>query len=162
MKSNYKFGTTFGIFLEWLNHPALHLVSEIYYIQKGMNEISDLTSPNGEIIETYTYKHHVDYISFPITLKLQTGLRHNLLYIKAGPRMDLKIGHKTQYMELIYKEFEYMVFGTDICAGIEREIESGISFLLELCYNHDFKKAYKTSVIKIKNRSFSLVCGLKL
>jgi len=160
-KTEISAGLTAGIELEW---PMRHVspVIEIYYSQKGVREKADLFSANGTIVDTRTYKHQVSYISFALLAKWSLPAGKARFYMKTGPRLDLKMGYKTQILDQIYEDFRYVQPGLDFGLGIEGPVLNDTILFLEIRYSHDLMAAYHTEYITVKNRSMSLSCGVKL
>lgn len=160
---SYRTGFNFGVFIECFDFPTFSLLIEAHYIQKGMkiDEILCVTI-TGELDSIRTFDYRVDYLSIPILPKLIIKYKYISPYLIIGPRFDFLIGYKIEDVnDVVYKNLENFIFGGDIGAGIEISISNFLTSLLEFRYSLDFKNAYKTDLLKVKNKSYEILFGLK-
>ena len=110
-------------------------------------------------MEVGGYTH---YVSVPITLRLYLPVASVRPYVFGGPRADLKVGSTTDILEFeeIHDKFESVNFGAVAGAGIEIPADN-FKFLVEGYYSMDVNKAYEAEELEVRNRSITLLAGIK-
>src|SRR5450759_5304305 len=70
----YRWGYTFGVFIEWLDISTFSLSTEIQYSQKGFKQEFERRADDGTVLGTYYLIPQIDYLSIPILLKMRYEL----------------------------------------------------------------------------------------
>ncbi len=156
--ANYRAGLDLGIFREWTGLPFVGLLTELHYVQKGMKEeflVLTIEDPSGTKEE---FSSRVDYLTFCVLPKLDLpfGTAGTSFYLAAGPRLDIKLGHETDYNGPIYDEFRSWDLGADVAAGF-----SFMRFLVESRFSYNFTDSDKLESLDVKNTTFSILAGVE-
>ncbi len=154
-------GFDMGIYTEWFDLPFFSLLTEIHYIQKGMQHEERRFNEFGEEVALLKWNNRVDYLSIPILVKITIQTEHVSPYFIMGPRIDLLLGYDSDHFEALYDEFERVNLGGDFGIGVGNN-SGPVKILLEFRYSPDFTNAYKTDLLKVKNNSFEILFGLRL
>ncbi len=157
-------GTEFALFLE---APILSDVSlrwELAYVQKGWSvELASGHPRYGVEVGEIVYRSRVTYISVPLLVRATVPFVWEGMYLLAGPRVDIWIGHFSD-KAAGYPTAEYCVdilHGATLGVGQEFPLGGLGTGLFELNYHHDFSVAYETRMLEAKNKAFALMLGFK-
>ena len=156
--TNDRTGFDIGIYAEWFDLAFFSLLTEIHYIQKGMKHDERRITEFGEL-PPRKWDNRVDYLSFPILVKITIQTSRYSPYFMIGPRIDLFLGHNSNLLEGLYDEFERVDIGGDFVIGVG-DNGAPVKILLEFRYSPDFSNAYETDLLKVKNYSFEILFGL--
>jgi len=159
------YGMRIGTFLEIFPNSITNLLIEASYIQKGMKPVIS----NIYVEETFNssddtdFSYRVDYLSLPALIKYSFSLTKPSPYIILGPRVDIFLGYKSKHylFDSIYEDFKSIDFGGAIGLGYEFNHFLSQTFLLEIRFSPTFTNSYKTDLLKVKNRSFEFLTGIK-
>ena len=155
-------GFDFGISLEWFNLPFFSLLTEVHYAQKGMIEEIPKTNEYGQEIAPRKYDKRIDYLSLPILAKIALNSKHITPYLVIGPRFDFNLDLKSDvFFGWQGNEFKNVDVGGTLGVGVESKSEP-LKAILEFRYSPDFTYAYKSDLLKIKNRSFEILFGIAI
>lgn len=158
-------GMSIGAFIELFDLHSIHLLSEVYYIQKGVINEQIKTGEEGpEPIGTLRYDNRVDYFSISILAKIFFKTGSFSPYLAVGPRCAMMISYKSEdhLFDPVYDEFEKWDFGGDIGIGCEYRISNNFDLISEIRYSPGFSKAYESEYLKVKNKSYMFLVGVKL
>jgi hypothetical protein len=143
LKYKYRFGGNAGIFVEYIEHPYIHMVTELQLNQKG-----------GKDRVTGT-KYRVNYFSFNNFVKFRQELYDVTPYFLIGPRVEY---HFNSSPGLPYRPFH-----------ITGSMGPGMEFLywkpwvpfVEFQWNPDLMKAYRDPYYTRRHNAFELRVGIK-
>ena len=149
------------VFAEFIKHDNFHWRTEFEYNQKGCKQKTD----NG------TFKNKVDYICWNNYLKIYEDEFEGTPYLLIGPRVEYLIKQNTE-SPMITDNFKKLHFSWSVGAGWEFPVFGNFKPIIEVHYNPDIDKAYKTSGIApgalgvssldIKNRPWELRVGVRI
>lgn len=158
-------GMAVGAFIELFDLHSIHLLSEVYYVQKGMIHEQLKTGEESPVpIGTLRYDNRVDYISISILAKIFLKTGSFSPYLAVGPRFDMMTSFKSEdhFYDPVYDEFEKWDIGGDIGIGCEYRISNNFDLICEGRYSPSFSKAYESEYLEVKNKTFTLLVGIKL
>ena len=159
--TNDRTGFDIGVYAEWFDLAFFSLLTEVHYIQKGMEHEERRVNEFGEELASRKWNSRVDYLSIPILAKITFQTKHVSPYFMMGPRIDLFLGYNSDHFEALYDEFERVDIGGDFGIGVG-DNGAPVKVLLEFRYSPDFSNAYETDLLKVKNNSFEILIGLEL
>ena len=139
------------IFAEFIKHNNFHWRTELEYNQKGCIE----KTPQGK------FKNKVDYVCWNNYLKIYEDEFEGTPYLLIGPRVEYLIRQSTQ-SPLITSHFKPLHFSWSVGMGWEFVTYGSVKPIVEIHYNPDINKAYKTSDLAIINRPWELRVGIKI
>jgi hypothetical protein len=139
----FKFGFNGSLFVEYINHEYVRMITEIQYFQEGSK--SKLT---GNTIKT-------DYACFNNFLKLRQELYDVTPYFLIGPKFKYIVGQSG------IAGFRPMHFSMYAGVGMEFLYKRPWIFLVEAGYDHDINRALKQEFMAITNKTISLRVGVK-
>jgi hypothetical protein len=159
-----------GVFVEWLDIPMLSVVTEIHYIQKGADGVTDMeyVIPSGSTFypdQTYpilagqyfTYTPQIKYLSIPILLKLRTSLGLFSPYVLAGPRFDYYLSSSGTVLST---DFNKLNVGGTFGIGLELPSFLPVQIAAEARYSPDFQDCDSWQTISVRNQSFEFLVAL--
>lgn len=139
----FKFGFNGSLFVEYINHEYIRMITEVQYFQEGSK--SKLT---GDKIKT-------DYACFNNFLKLRQELYDVTPYFLMGPKFKYIVGQSG------FAGFRPMHFSMYAGIGMEFLYKRPWIFFVEAGYDHDINRALKQEFVAITNKTISLRVGLK-
>ncbi len=157
-----KLGLNMGVFAEFFNIPFFRLVTELNYVQKGIQkeiEQSFIENPdgNGKFI---LWKLGINYLNVSILAKPCLDLEIIKPYLLIGPRIDFELGKSIEYYESsFYNDFEKSRLGLKLGMGTEFKLV-GIKLLAEFIYDMDFAELYKNENVKVTSSAFHFRIGI--
>jgi hypothetical protein len=154
IKQKYILRFNAGLFAEFIKHNNFHWRTELEYNQKGCKEKTDQD----------TYKNKLDYISWNNYLKVYEEEFEGTPYLLIGPRVEYLFKQNIQSPSL-GDHFRKFHFSWSVGLGWEFVTYGRIKPLVELHYNADINKAYKTSdpgVTQVINRPWELRIGIRI
>lgn len=110
--SHNRKGISGGIFLDIDLSRNLKINPEINYINKG----AEIETRQSNLVSDVSAR--LSYLSVPLNLKLGVRIDKSLLYILAGPRIDVLIGDNENGLNGIYQNRENINFGGSFGLGI--------------------------------------------
>jgi hypothetical protein len=130
-----RIGWDFGVFAEWGLVPAVSMVNELHYIQKG--HVTKVVVPGYSRVPTgmsyVSFSSRVDYLSLSLLAKISLPFGRAKTYLFAGPRFDVKIGQDaTLGMENVYDEFKSSIWGGTVGIGQTLTLSSCVTALVEV------------------------------
>ncbi len=155
-------GISAGLYVEWLDLPVVSLVTGAEYVQRGCRGSIRLTSEGGPTpIATSTYNPGLDYVSFPILLKVRYGFSAGSVYALVGPRYEVLVSRHSSGVEVVFDRVKSEDYGLTLGAGVEVANIVTKSIGVEFQYCPNFRKIYTAELLAIKNSSleFKLVVG---
>lgn len=168
-------GVNAAFFLEWGRASVISLVTQMEYAQRGFRIKQEVTFEYGpEPIDFVRANTRLDYISFPILLKLQYPSLAVGPYLLLGPRADflvhrapgkfkISVGNYQLIWESdLHKAFAEQVVGGTTGLGLATDKILHLPLLVEARYNFDFTDNSKLLASQGKNNSFDIWLGVKL
>ena len=139
------------VFAEFVNHSYFHWRTEFEYNQKGCIE----KTPSGKL------KNKVDYISWNNFLKIYEEEFEGTPYLLVGPRVEYLFRQNTQ-SNLIVSDFRKIHFSWSVGLGWEFTTFGRFKPTVEIHYNPDINRAYKTADMEIINKPWELRIGFRI
>ena len=149
-----------AVFAEWFDGEPFSMVFQCEYAQRGVGMRFGITSGSSpEIIRFETQYSHVDYLSFPVFVKMYVLKSVVSPYVLAGGRADFRIGYASykHLLDTAYEQFSKTIFGATCGAGLEI---ADLPIMLEVRYNFDLKDSYKTPGLRVTNNSIDIWLGI--
>jgi hypothetical protein len=149
--------------VEWFDLPILSVVTQLEYIPRGMEQVVNVTGPDGpEIIGTTTIENRLDYLSIPILAKGRLDLGSVTPYALAGVRFDYLLGYESEggAFDIVYSAFDETTIGASVGAGVELNELLPFGLLFEARYNLDLEDAFSTDLLKVSNNAYDLWIGV--
>lgn len=171
--SDSRVGFDAGVFIELFKNKNINSLAELHFIQKGMkfviSENYNLPEKTGET--EYTT---INYLSFPLLLKLGFPTKILSPYLLAGPRVDYMLSYNENILNGYYKSVKKVNWGLTLGIGILKKLTKKSSLLAEFRYCKDFTSFPNTEFhvgpqlfnygnevgLNIKNSSFEFLIGL--
>ncbi len=159
-----KLGFNAGIFLELPAFPFITVVTELNYVQKGIQkEILQTTSENpdgtGEMV---TWKLGINYLNLSLLGKAGINLGVVKPYLLVGPRLDYELNKSVDYDRAsFYDEFKKSRLGLKLGLGSEFNLIN-LRLLAEVIYDLDFSELYKNENVEVTSGSFDFRIGIFL
>lgn len=165
----YKTGLHMGVNLEFLQHKFLSIIAEGGYIEKGMVQEIELTTPempegSGEI---KTFKTSFRYAYLSPMLKARIEFRNFVPYVFVGPRVDFYLSYKSDLnFDELEEEMNKTIFGMIYGLGLEYML-GPVGIALIYSQQLDFMPAMENEpphgfgLEKITNNAFILDLGVK-
>ncbi|MBU1297596.1 MAG: PorT family protein [Bacteroidetes bacterium] len=167
-----RLGIDFGAFVEWFDIPALSLISELHFVQKGMKQDIPITTVQypygtGEFI-----KHNIrlDYLSFAVLPKLRLETDIVEVYAVVGVRIDVSLSnavavegreplrsYSAQAYQSLVDRFKSTQLGGTVGIGAHFHSLLPLPTGIEFRYSPNFQCAYAKYLWNIKNTSFELL-----
>jgi hypothetical protein len=126
----YKFGFNGSLFVEYINHEYVRMITEAQYFQEGSK-----SKVTGSSIKT-------DYACFNNFLKLRQELYDVTPYFLIGPKFKYLIAQGG------IAGFKAMHFSMYTAIGMEFLYKRPWIFLAELGYDHDINRALKQEFLR--------------
>ena len=168
-------GLDAAFFAEWLNLDVVSIVSEVHYIQKGIQQdipITTASAPDG----TGSFVHErvrLDYLSIGILPKCRLDCGMAEYYLIGGIRFDISLGGNAtaeadapfndlvlgSYQTFIdrFKEFQ---LGATVGIGAQLHALLPWSTGIEFRYSPNLQRAYSAQYADVTNTSFELLLTL--
>jgi len=151
-------------FLELIDIDNLNLLTEVQYKMLRMNEryFGNSDSPDVEVWNL----NGLDYLSFPILLKIGYPIKNIIPFLCSGPRLDMLL--KVHYDKLehfnrdLADEFKRVVFGFDIGGGIKIKIGENLCITPEFRFCIDITKSKGIYHDSASNRAYLFMLGFNL
>ncbi|MEW6194264.1 MAG: porin family protein [Bacteroidota bacterium] len=159
-----KFGFNGGIFVELPAFPFFTVVTELNYVQKGVQkevEQSSTEYPDGTG-EMVTWKLGINYLNFSLLGKAGINLGVVKPYLLVGPRLDYELNKSVDYDNAsFYDEFKKSRLGLKLGLGSEFNLIN-LRFLAEVIYDLDLSELYKNENVEVTSGSFDFRVGIFL
>ncbi len=162
LSTTTRYGFTIGGFIEMFSFSHFSLLGEVQYTQKGMEytvPVTTTSSPDG--IGSMSVSPRVDYISIPILAKLRITTPIVEPYVIAGPRFDILVSKVAEGMGAVIDKFKDTDYGITVGVGAELGSLIPLPLLVEARYNASPGEAFDNSLVKVKNRSFDILVGIR-
>jgi hypothetical protein len=154
----YRWGYSFGGYIEWLNISTFSVLTEVFYIQKGFKQGIERRDASGNPIGTFYLLPQIDYLSVPILIKIRYEMFSFAPYLLIGPRYDYLLRTKSDGLGIVLDNLKKSDFGITIGGGFEF---SNISFLnigAEYRYSPGLQYVYSNQYgLTIQNRSMEIL-----
>lgn len=139
----FKFGLNGSVFVEYINHEYVRMITEVQYSQEG----------SKSRLGFGTIKNN--YVSFNNFLKLRQELYDVTPYFLIGPKFKYLLG------ESGFTGFRPMHFSMYAGIGMEFLYKRPWIFFVEAGYDHDINRAFKSEFVAITDKTISIRVGLK-
>ncbi len=166
---NYNTGLHLGVNAEFLQQKFLSILAEGGYIEKGMWQEIELTTPDmpegtGEL-KTLKTSFRYAYLSPMLKARIEFG--NFVPYLFVGPRVDFYLTYKSDLnFDELEKEMNKIIFGMIYGLGLEYMI-GPVGIALIYSQQIDFMPALENEpphgfgLEKITNKAFILDLGVK-
>lgn len=165
--ADYKPGVYVVLSAELFKTKYLSLVTDLGYIQKGMQQSMPLTTPEqpegtGEIIDVKTT---FGYLTLSPMLKGFYSFGKLTPYALFGPRIDYRLHEHTDRGIESYNDGNKLIFGLTYGLGAEYRVNK-LGILLEMQGQPDLSYVIHTQAaegsfgVKVKDNSFVFTTGL--
>lgn len=145
-------GVDAGLFVEWLNMPIASIITEVHYIQKGVDAGKRL---------------RVEYVSVPILAKARFSDPPFIespfsLYVFAGPRIDVLMNTRAGGFSVYFDNLKKTDYGATLGGGLEFSYVGSHRVGFEFRYSPSLTDSYSMNYTKMRNHSleFLLVLGM--
>ncbi|MEO8665497.1 MAG: outer membrane beta-barrel protein [Ignavibacteria bacterium] len=165
-----KSGFNFYVSKDIINLLVLTLSGEAGYTQKGYDEDMIITNKFGVETGREEFHNKLNYIDISILGKVKIPGIIVFPYLLAGPSLGFKVGSSVSSSgtepinfperEQFLEDFKSTSFGFKFGLGVEIGLPV-ISILAEGRYNPDITTSYEKDNIKVKNRVFEFLLGVK-
>jgi hypothetical protein len=149
-----RLGFNMAAFAEWSVLPAISVITQIEYTQRGMGQDQLVFNPG-------TLWNRVDYMSLPVLAKLTYETEPIAPFILIGPRFDYLIGFQSDegLFNNVYQSFRKTLLGVSVGIGAHTSKIVDADVSLEMRYNFDLQYSYKARFLNVRNDSFDLWVG---
>jgi hypothetical protein len=164
--TSQRIGPEFGFFVEFYPPKAFSITASLMLTERGMKSdlvLDSIGKVDAQIIKTTSENNHINYISAMVAFKKSFELSNSSLYLILGPRLDFRYGaggHDA--ITAVYDDSKGMVAGVSGGLGWEIRLKRLKRLFFEMIYNYDLSEAYSGTELTIKNRSLSVLVGLKI
>lgn len=170
----YKPGFSFGNFLNIRIYKKLSIQAELNFEQKGQIRKAIITYTSIESIDgiatlNLKTKNKLDYITFPVLIKIRFGNKIKA-FVNTGPYLAFLLCENTYInsepasRQLIVidnrEEFKNSEIGLIGGGGIQIPLKENLYLLIDGRYNYGLTDIYVNDNIEIKNRSFGISAGI--
>ena len=160
-RADFRTGLDAGAFLSWRFAFSASVSMEAHYVQNGHNGPNDWDPERSEGPPAAA-DFRIDYLSFPILVRLQMPVGKLPTYLLAGPYFNFKIAENAEVKKYYAANLEPFVFGGAIGFGHQWQVGARLAMFGEALYRHDFMKAFEYNGTKLNNRAFSILLGVKI
>ena len=157
-----KIGLNVGLFMEILDLPFFSIVTELNYIQKGMElalprTTADYPTANGFV----NWDTRIDYLNIAAMAKVRLNYGIIKPYILVGPKIDYEISKSFSDINAsdIEDQFDESRLGAKVGIGTEINLLP-MTLLVEILYDADFNELYNKQNLKVSSNSFDLRIGI--
>jgi len=163
LETDNRLGVTAGVFLEGLASPFLSILAELRFTQKGMSwtiPITTETQPNGTG-RFITMRTRVSYVAVPILVRLRLPTDVVEPYILVGPRIDFLLSNGGDGFEIVLDKFRKTELNTTLGVGVEAPSILPVALMVEFRYNPSLNDSYSSNFLRVRNRSFDFLVGVR-
>ena len=153
-------GLSLAVFYEYPLISQLSVRPGLEYIQKGSKlSVLRTAEDSPEIVGNEVVKNRVSYLSLPVLASLSIPVGKSSTNLLFGPRLDFKLSSDAEL--LVDDDYNTTVFGLTFGVGQELPLRGLISAFAEFNYYHDLGNSYEKGALTVKNKSFSIMGGMK-
>jgi hypothetical protein len=157
----YRWGYSFGGYVEWLNIPVFSIVTEVHYIQKGFKQGFDRRDNDGNLIGVFYVMPQIDYLSIPVLLKIRYDVFPLAPYLLIGPRYEHLLKTKPDGTDIVLNNLKKSDFGITIGGGLDISSIALLKIGIEFRYSPGLTDIYSNQYgLTIQNRSFELLLAI--
>jgi hypothetical protein len=148
-------------YLEWLNLPAVSIVTEAGYIQRGYATELNVRDAQNNPAGTLRLTTRFDYVSFAAQAKVR--LPHGTFgpYALAGPRLDIFVGGEPNEEGTLASAYSTTAFGGTIGVGLEAFRPLPVTLFGEIRYNFDVTNSLPDVPRDAYNNAIDLLIGVR-
>ncbi len=140
---SYKFGGHVGLFVEYMRHDYMRMITELQYFQEGSN-----SKISRNTVST-------NYFCFNNFFKLRQELYDVTPYFLIGPKL------KYLYTENGVSGFKPIHLSMYAGVGFEFLYHRPWLYILEIGYDHDIDRALSQTAFQITNKTICIKAGIK-
>ncbi len=161
-----RWGFSAGAFVELLNMPALSVVAEAAYAQKGRKvsaaEVAESVNQAGSLSGGPAGgMPRLDYAHIAVLVKIRAGKAGFVPYGAIGPRFDFLTGRGDDPGHVL-DQFKKSDIGASVAAGIEVVPHRLPVVSIEARWSPSFSRALSVPTLTIRNQSVDLLLLLWL
>lgn len=164
---DYKLGAYSAITAEFFKLKHMSLVTDLGYVQKGMQvEVQETTPQMPEGTGKFnTWKSTIGYLTFSPMLKGFYDFKRFTVFAFVGPRVDYRLSIDSKYYTPLYEDSKKQVFGLNYGVGASYNLNR-ISLSMEFMAQPDFtpiinqKPEPNFPGFKVYNNAYMLNMGL--
>lgn len=162
----YRYGFNSGIYVEFPTFEYLSLISDFYYLQRGMySEINGTIRADNEqgyIEKKLKDDNRLDYLGISLSSKLNKKIGIFTPYLLGGLRYEFLLNKETSDLyENVYSKYKGNIFGLLLGVGTEINTLFPLPVLVEWEYDYDITDVKISESFNIKNKSFEFKFGFK-
>ncbi|MBN1968214.1 MAG: hypothetical protein JXR48_11315 [Candidatus Delongbacteria bacterium] len=149
---DYRYGFTGGFFCEFFDEPYFNLLLSIEYIQKGT-----------KLKNSHEYDNRLDYLSFPLGIKLKYPDYKFLPYLLFAYRYEFIFNKSIETNLSLYHDAKIGNMGTSVGFGFEFDF-GGVPAQLEYLYHTQYSSLLESDheTYTGNNLCHSITYGVKL
>jgi len=154
-----------SVSVEAVELPFASLILGIQYAQKGMAQRIPLTTesdPENLSGRYFTISPRIDYLSFPLLVQVRVPLSTFTPYLLAGGRADVMIAKRGNGYDAVIDKFRNSEIGLTGGIGAELPIHPLFDVIVEFRYDASLQYSYSTEFLKVRNRAFVILAGVRL
>jgi len=159
--TDYRTGIDAGAFVSWRFAFSTALLMELHYVQNGHDGIEGWNPATSEGPPAPS-DFRIDYISVPFLARIDMPVGDLPTYLLLGPYFNFKVGEDAEVKQYYADNLETFTFGGAVGFGHQWQIAARMAMFGEALYRHDFMKAFDLNGIKLNNRAFSILVGLRI
>lgn len=167
-----KTGFSAYLFTDLLNLPFISIGGEAGYVQKGFNLPVVTTDPMGNPTSSYDITAKINYVNVALIGKLKLASKSGPTpYILAGPTIGVKASTGSsssggtnpvdQEIETVLEGYKSTTYGGTFGIGLEVPAALILNIIAEARYNLDFGNSFENANMKLKNKGFEFLIGVK-
>ena len=160
-KTDYRTGIDVGAFVSWRFAFSTALLMEAHYVQNGHDGIEGWDPATSEGPPAPS-DFRIDYITLPFLLRIDMPVGDLPTYLLAGPYVSFKIGQNSDVKKYYEDNLESFTLGGAVGFGHQWQVGARMAVFGEALYRHDLTKAFDLNGIKLNNRAFSVLLGVKI
>ena len=157
-----RFSPNIGIFLRFLDLKNIDFETQLSYLQKGGEnkfEITTIYQPDGTG-EFLTFDIQFDYTQLQLGIRPKYSTNKIEAYSYVGGSLDYLLGVKN--IIIPKDQFKDFVFGYAIAVGLSFNEILNNPIFLEVVYNSDISRVYRSENLEIKNSLWLFRVGVSL
>ena len=153
-------GPIMGIYIRFLDYNFFNLESEFNYLQRGGQEKLPITTaeqPQGTG-EEILYSVQFDYLQLQFNLRPYNSIKNYKVFGVIGISVNYLISVKNSVIPI--ENFKDFTFSYSLGAGIELQVLSSNSFLIEFSMNSDISNIYKDLNTEFMFKTYTIRLGI--
>lgn len=156
-----RIGVLASAYLEWLNLPAVSIVTEAGYVQRGYTTEHEGRDAQNNPAGTVRFTTRFDYVSFAMQGKVRLPSATLVPYAVAGPRLDIFVGGDPNEEGTLASSYSTTAFGGTVGAGLEAPRILLVRLFGEIRYNFDITNSLPDVPRDAFNNAIDLLVGVR-